>query len=927
MPILVTCPGCQKTIPIKDKYAGKKGACPHCRGPLMVPAVTAESPTAEVDADDWLGGIENEPAPPARQSAPAPRPAVVKPAAAAPSPSARPAASPPARSARPASTAPVGRPKPTVELDSGSMEMPAVKPPATLSGLKNPLAKPQSKAARAAPPSPAKPQPAAAPSAVAKPAAAKPAAASNDLGLAPLGGDDFLGELAGLPMAPPAAAGGGVVLAQLSPANAQRKPAATKHFLFAGEIKFLYIVCATAAVVCVVSALATFAGWMSGLVGLLLADVVFALLILLCFIVGTAKLIQEGRVVVATVGLMINGVTMIVACRNAKRWGMPWYNRVFNTSLLCMLLSAFALQYAVHKDNSADYVDPQAMAARHELIVNNPAHRPMAAARNSVPHEMGGRWVAEPNSNTTGPPVTVKQPPASMPDDERIKRGLADIGSSDVQKRYDAFAMLESVSPSDALRSQLTAGLQKQVNLWWKDNSLPADRLKLIEIFRKWAAAENESMLVEILFQERHLGGADAIMVMETIAKFGQKQGAVALAKQLENSSRQEQAARCLRLMGPVAESPVWPYLSSQDAKTRLSACEVLADVGSFNSISPLMDTSARFGGMQDASVRAILAIKDRLAANSANGVIVVEESFSSLPQGSPKQNQQPQRPATNEAVASAGANPKAEAAPKPRPTAAIADADARALLEKIEASLSELESGRNPYSHQKLKELQSISPVDEIRADVASRLEKTIEKLQYDRSNIFDRDKLIAVYAAWTTPQNEAKLIEYLAAEWHSDSLKLLLGALARCGTESSAAAIAGRLNHLGDADVAKIALIQMGPVAEKAVWGHLRAQDPFSRIAACEVLAVVGTPKSIKRLRAMKGDFLSLADRGAPQHAIRSILSRFPDSPEAKADEESNGDEDNAFPLRPFESPKPVQPKAKPKPKRGFRPASWQF
>lgn len=37
MPIPVVCPGCKKRFSVSDKFAGKKGPCPHCKTVIQVP--------------------------------------------------------------------------------------------------------------------------------------------------------------------------------------------------------------------------------------------------------------------------------------------------------------------------------------------------------------------------------------------------------------------------------------------------------------------------------------------------------------------------------------------------------------------------------------------------------------------------------------------------------------------------------------------------------------------------------------------------------------------------------------------------------------------------------------------------------------------------------------------------------------------------
>jgi phage FluMu protein Com len=39
--IALTCPGCGKSLNVKDEFAGKRGKCPHCKQPVTIPAPAA----------------------------------------------------------------------------------------------------------------------------------------------------------------------------------------------------------------------------------------------------------------------------------------------------------------------------------------------------------------------------------------------------------------------------------------------------------------------------------------------------------------------------------------------------------------------------------------------------------------------------------------------------------------------------------------------------------------------------------------------------------------------------------------------------------------------------------------------------------------------------------------------------------------------
>jgi formylglycine-generating enzyme required for sulfatase activity/tRNA A-37 threonylcarbamoyl transferase component Bud32 len=52
--IAVTCPGCSRTLSVKDAYAGKTGTCPHCKARIKVPT------TASTDATVGAHGLADE---------------------------------------------------------------------------------------------------------------------------------------------------------------------------------------------------------------------------------------------------------------------------------------------------------------------------------------------------------------------------------------------------------------------------------------------------------------------------------------------------------------------------------------------------------------------------------------------------------------------------------------------------------------------------------------------------------------------------------------------------------------------------------------------------------------------------------------------------------------------------------------------------
>lgn len=81
----------------------------------------------------------------------------------------------------------------------------------------------------------------------------------------------------------------------------------------------------------------------------------------------------------------------------------------------------------------------------------------------------------------------------------------------------------------------------------------------------------------------------------------------------------------------------------------------------------------------------------------------------------------------------------------------------------------------------------------------------------------------------------------------------------------------MAGRLSDFLDRPKAARALTAMGPLAEKAVVPLVGKGDPPTRMAACGVLAAVGTPESLPALEAAARD----PDRNVARAAADAVLA----------------------------------------------------
>jgi HEAT repeat protein len=99
---------------------------------------------------------------------------------------------------------------------------------------------------------------------------------------------------------------------------------------------------------------------------------------------------------------------------------------------------------------------------------------------------------------------------------------------------------------------------------------------------------------------------------------------------------------------------------------------------------------------------------------------------------------------------------------------------------------------------------------------------------------------------------------------------------ALGAIGGKEAAQAVAGRLSDKDDRLYAKSALIKMGPVAEDYALPHVGASLDDLHDAACDVVGMVGTNKSLTKLRALRKES-STRRRLSVSSAIHELEQRL--------------------------------------------------
>jgi HEAT repeat protein len=165
--------------------------------------------------------------------------------------------------------------------------------------------------------------------------------------------------------------------------------------------------------------------------------------------------------------------------------------------------------------------------------------------------------------------------------------------------------------------------------------------------------------------------------------------------------------------------------------------------------------------------------------------------------------------------------------------------------------ALADLKDPDNGVRVRALRELARArpGPGDPRRAETAATLVALLD----------DREPSIRVEAAralvaWATPESADALLNLLGSD-SADLRHAAMDALARLGDKRAVPMIARHLLD-GDRSHATRALQTLGPAAEPEVVRYLQHRDGAVRVAACRVLQVAGTRKSISALRMTTAD-----------------------------------------------------------------------
>jgi hypothetical protein len=474
-----------------------------------------------------------------------------------------------------------------------------------------------------------------------------------------------------------------------------------------------------------------------------------------------------------------------------------------------------------------------------------------------------------------------------------IDHYLSDLKGTDPDARAGAVAWLADADPEDGYRAPVTAALEPLLLDGDRHGKVSPD--DVLRAYLHWASRDNVPALVRLV-DNPGLPGWDAqktALAMQTLGSFQDARAAEVLTRQLPIPALHDAAVSALKLMGPAAQPAVLECLFDENPDTRQRASGLLAAyhtksatiaaaaLAKLKSNSPevrrtaaewfaenapdddsqkaevataltrlLDDLSPKDNGLALRAL-ALWATKDSLqpvvafalrqtkvargsdAAVNNGPLIDVLAQFPDaaaaaaiaplladpVQRGKAAQALLKLGSVSSEAVLAYFNHPEPEVHREARRLAkALGVSEGR----ELEQSVADLTDGRKSRTLAALQYLAKRRPDDASRAKVSRALNAPL--LDADRGI---REEAADALLVWATNENTTALVTILGS-------------------------FQGRSKEdLAYLDKVFRALAALGPGTEDAVAPLLQSSDRLTRVAACRILAEVGTVKSVKPLR----------------------------------------------------------------------------
>jgi predicted Zn finger-like uncharacterized protein len=182
-------------------------------------------------------------------------------------------------------------------------------------------------------------------------------------------------------------------------------------------------------------------------------------------------------------------------------------------------------------------------------------------------NSVNGRTITITATKVEGPP----------PNADAVTRMLFRLKSPDPHKRREAVRKLKETLP-DERRAEVVKALEPLLN--------DADfftRRDVIAALGVWGTKDTVPILLKAMREKETRGEA-----MKALGRLKDERAAEPLAERLEELFDRHDAEEALKSMGPIAEKAVLARLNHHDFQLRITVCEVLAAIGTKQSIAPL---------------------------------------------------------------------------------------------------------------------------------------------------------------------------------------------------------------------------------------------------------------------------------------------------------------------------------------------------
>ena len=154
------------------------------------------------------------------------------------------------------------------------------------------------------------------------------------------------------------------------------------------------------------------------------------------------------------------------------------------------------------------------------------------------------------------------------------------------------------------------------------------------------------------------------------------------------------------------------------------------------------------------------------------------------------------------------------------------------------------------------------------------AKIAKALEPIMLDGESIHLRSEAARAIVAWATAENVPALIKALSDQWPPIASSAV-EALGRLKSKDAVKPVAALLANMQTRHAAIKYLKAIGPDAEDAVLPFLDGKDQWLRAKICELLATIGTKKSLPALEKAAKDSSWMVNRAAAK-AITAIKAR---------------------------------------------------